>query len=94
MFCTGSNHRCAPFKDTAKVGRKEGFQRRCYIREREYLFLAQQTMTRDFTCSVSEFTSATGSIHVNSPDSVNTFGVSTCEITSVPVKPYQYHVFT
>ena len=38
-------------------------------------------MTRDFTCSVSEFTSSTGSIHVfpyvNSPDSVNKFGVST-----------------
>ena len=25
---------------------------------------AQQTTTRDFTCSVSEFTSSTGSIHV------------------------------
>ena len=41
---------------------------------------AQQTMTRDFTCSVSEFTSSTGSIHVfpyvNSLDSVNKFGVS------------------
>ena len=41
----------------------------------------QQTMTRDFTCSVSEFMSSTGSIHmfpyVNSPDSVNKFGVST-----------------
>ena len=39
-------------------------------------------MTRDFTCSVSEFTSSTGSIHVNS---VNTFAVSTHvyrEITS------------
>ena len=37
-------------------------------------------MTRDFTCSVSEFTSSTGSIHVfpyvNSLDSVNKFGVS------------------
>ena len=41
----------------------------------------QQTMTCDFTCSVSEFTSLTGSIHVfpyvNSPDTVNKFGVST-----------------
>ena len=42
-------------------------------------------------CSVSEFTSTSGSIHMNSPDSVNTFGVSTrvyCEITSetVPVR--------
>ena len=35
------------------------------------------TMTRDFTCSVSEFTRSTGSIHVNSLDSVNTFGVLT-----------------
>ena len=38
-------------------------------------------MTRDFTCSVSEFTSLTGSIcvfpYVHSPDSVNKFGVST-----------------
>ena len=35
----------------------------------------QQTTTPDFTCSVSEFTSSTDSIHVypnvNSPDSVN-----------------------
>ena len=51
--------------------------------------VSQQTTTRDFSCSVSEFTSSTGSIHVfpygNSPDSVNKFGVSTriyCEITS------------
>ena len=50
---------------------------------------SQQTTTRDFTCSVSEFTSSTGSIHVfphvNSLDSVNKFGVSTHvyrEITS------------
>ena len=49
----------------------------------------QLTMTRDFTCSVSEFTSSTGSIHVfpyvNSLDYVNKFGVSPCvyrEITS------------
>ena len=45
----------------------------------------QQTTTHDFTCTVSEFTSSTGSIHVNSPDSVNKFGVSTRvyrEITS------------
>ena len=45
----------------------------------------QQTTTHDFTCSVSEFTSSTGSIHVNSLDSVNKFGVSTHvyrEITS------------
>ena len=34
-------------------------------------------MTRDFTCSVSELTSSTGSIHVNAPDSINKFGVST-----------------
>ena len=39
---------------------------------------SQQTTMRDFTCSVSEFTSSVGSIHVNSPDSVNKFG----EITS------------
>ena len=38
--------------------------------------ITQQTTTRDFTCSVSEFTSSTGSIQVNSPDSVNKFGVS------------------
>ena len=47
--------------------------------------VTQQTTTRDFTCSVSEFTSSTGSIHVNSPDFVNNFGVSTHvyrEITS------------
>ena len=50
---------------------------------------SQQTTTHDFICSVSEFTSSTGSIHVflyvNSLDSVNKFGVSTCvyrEITS------------
>ena len=51
------------------------------------------------TCSVSEFTSSIGSIHVNSPDSVNKFGVSirvSGEITSfftwwhVPVNPYQF----
>ena len=50
-------------------------------------------------CSVSEFTSSTGSIHVNSPDTVNKFGMSTWvsrEITSfftqwhMPVKPYQF----
>ena len=44
------------------------------------MFIAQQTTTHYFTCSVSEFTSSTGSIHVfpyvNSPDSVNKFGVS------------------
>ena len=39
-------------------------------------------MTRDFTCSVTEFTSSTGSIHVftnpvNSQDFVNKFSVST-----------------
>ena len=33
----------------------------------------QQTRTRDFTCSVSKFTNSTGSIHVNSPDSVDKF---------------------
>ena len=47
--------------------------------------VSQQTRTRDFTCSVSEFTSSTGSIHVNSPDSVVKFGVSirvSREITS------------
>ena len=42
---------------------------------------SQQTTTRDFTCSVSEFTSSTGWIHVfpyvNSLDSVNKFSVST-----------------
>ena len=46
---------------------------------------AQQTRTRDFMCSVSEFTSSTGSIHGNSPDSVDKFGVSirvSREITS------------
>ena len=50
---------------------------------------SQQTTTRDFTCSVSAFTSSTGSIHVfpyvNLLDSVNKFGVSTrvySEITS------------
>ena len=37
---------------------------------------SQQTRTHDFTCSESEFKSSTGSIHVNSPDSVNKFGVS------------------
>ena len=46
------------------------------------IFYTQQTMTCDFTCSVSEFMSSTGSIHVfpyvNSLDSVNKFGVSTC----------------
>ena len=63
------------------------------------LRLPQQTRTRDFTCSISEFTSSTGSIHVNSPDSVNKFDVSirvSREITSfftwwhVPVNPYQF----
>ena len=38
-----------------------------------YSMTTQQTMTCDFTCSVSEFTSSTGLIHVNSPDSVNKF---------------------
>ena len=47
----------------------------------------QQTMTRDFTCSVSEFMSSTGSIHVYSPDSVNKFGVFT-------VKSRVFHVMT
>ena len=47
--------------------------------------MSQQTRTRDFTGSVSELTSSTGSIHVNSPDSVNKFDVLKCvsrEITS------------
>ena len=43
--------------------------------------LSQQTTTHAFTCSVSEFMSSSGSIHVfpyvNSPDSVNKFDVST-----------------
>ena len=52
---------------------------------------SQQTMsmTRDFTCSVNEFTSSADSIlvfpYVNSPDSVNKFVVLThvySEITS------------
>ena len=55
--------------------------------------MSQQTTTHDFTCSVSEFTSSTGSIHVfpyvNSLDSVNKFGVSTHVMTrtseTVPV---------
>ena len=54
-----------------------------------YQTMTQQTTTRDFTCSVSEFTNSTDSIHVfpyvNSPDSVNKFGVLTRvygEITS------------
>ena len=59
---------------------------------------SQQTMTHDFTCSVSELMSSTGSIHVfpyvNSPDSVNKFGVLTHvyrEIMSFsPVKPYHF----
>ena len=46
-----------------------------------HLMQSQETTTRDFTYSVSEFTSSTGSIHlflyVNSPDSMNKFGVST-----------------
>ena len=46
-----------------------------------FLLLPQQTTTHDFTCSVSEFVSSTGSIHmfpyVNSPDSMNKSGVST-----------------
>ena len=49
----------------------------------------QQTTTRDFSCSVSEFTTSTGSMHVfpnvNSPDSVKKFGALTrvyCEIMS------------
>ena len=41
----------------------------------------QQTTTHDFTCSVCEFTSTAASIHVfpyvNSPESVNKFGVLT-----------------
>ena len=48
--------------------------------------ITQQTKTRDFTCSVSEFTSSAASIHVNSPHSVNKYGVSirvSREITSV-----------
>ena len=45
---------------------------------RKNVSVTQQTMTHDFTCSVGEFTSSTGSIHVNSLDSVNKFGVSTC----------------
>ena len=40
------------------------------------VWATQQTRTRDFTCSVSEFTSSTGSIHVNSPDSVDKCCVS------------------
>ena len=51
----------------------------------------KQTTTRDFTRSVSDLMSSTGSIHVfpyvNSPDSVNKFGVSTRvyrEIMSFP----------
>ena len=50
-----------------------------------HMMSTQQTTTRDFTCSVSVFTSSTGSIHMNSLDSVNKFGVSTRvnrEITS------------
>ena len=41
----------------------------------------QCSVTRDFTCSVREFTSSAGSIHVspyvNSPDYMNKFCVST-----------------
>ena len=47
--------------------------------------VTQHTTTHDFTCYVSEFMSSTDSIHVNSLDSVNKFGVSihiSREITS------------
>ena len=43
----------------------------------KYLEGSQQTTTHDFTCSVSEFMSSTGSSHMKSLDSVNKFGVST-----------------
>ena len=52
---------------------------------KKYYITSQQTTTHHFTCSVSEFMSSTSSIQVNSPDSVNKFGVSTRvnrEITS------------
>ena len=45
-----------------------------HITTKKENLVTQQTKTRDFTCSVSEFTSSTGSIHVNSPDYVNKFG--------------------
>ena len=49
----------------------------------------------DLWFHISEFTSSTGSIHVNSPDSVNKFGVFTVKSQFfmwwlVPVKPYQF----
>ena len=61
----------------------------CTTLLKHYDIPANNDPWRDFTCSVSEFTSSTGSIHVfpcvDSPDSVNKFSVSTCvysEITS------------
>ena len=86
----------------------------CYLRVEEDrrssnfpLHLTQQTTTRDFTCSVCEFTSTTGSIHVfpyvNSPDSVNKFDVSThvcmsthqiCSQYPLTVKSLVFHVMT
>ena len=62
----------------------------CYISQIGTMVCTQQTTNRDFTCSVREFTSSTGSIHVNSPDSVNKFGVSNV----FTVKSRVFHLMT
>ena len=61
----------------------------CLYKSQHIPMVLQQITTHNFICSVSEFTSSTDSIHMfpymNSPDSVNKFGVSTRvyhEITS------------
>ena len=56
-----------------------------------YIKNTQQTRTYDFTCSVSEFTSSTGSIHVNSPDSVKKIW---CVNTCFPWNHKFFHVMT
>ena len=72
MFDTLSND------DTAKIYK---YHIRRVLGTAFKLITTQQTTTHDFSCSVSEFTSSTGSIHMflymNLPDSVNKFGVST-----------------
>ena len=56
----------------------DSYEVRCHLLIGKNYIYTQQTTTGDFTCSGSEFKSSSGSIHMNSSDSVNKFDVSTC----------------
>ena len=79
---------CEP-KCAAPFGTERSCDQRSHD-QRGHVIYAQQTTTRDFTSSVSEFMCSTGSIHMNSLDSVNKFSMSTLAFREIQV----FHAMT